>query len=30
MYSITVDETTGIVTMAGTGADSILFKIYKL
>ena len=30
MYSITVDETTGIVTMAGTGADNIIFKIYKL
>ena len=30
IYSITVDETTGIVSMAGTSVDNILFVIYKL
>ena len=30
IYSITVGETTGIVSMAGTNADNVLFEIYKL
>lgn len=30
IYSITVDETTGIVSMAGTNADNVLLEIYKL
>ena len=30
IYSITVDETTGIVSMAGTNLDNVLFEIYKL
>ena len=30
LYSITVDENTGIVTMAGTSLDNVMFKIYKL
>ena len=29
-YSITVDEATGIVSMAGTTLDNVLFEIYKL